>query len=294
MDMEKRKNEDYMSENFPDLKEMIDTKNDFYKWFGDRKNIRKIKEIEKQNLVAKYILSKNENVYINKEVLNSFQIPKEFVEKVNINSHIIKSHLKMFDDDLYKLTSKDAKKTNQSEKTICKRLWQQTFEYNRYKKGIKPNKKIDILDFEVPVIYSHKCSSNGAIDIVAKDGKVLYLIEAKDYKSEESILRCITEIKTYYEKIINHESKNINYISSACLIKDSYGISKIKPAIMIFENTQPYKDLNEINNHKYLKKLAKGITFFKIKSKKCLDGERSILVNKLKSLDFTYEEIKLK
>lgn len=291
-----KKIEKYVNE----IKTKIDEKNDFYRYITIQNDLK----LKEQEDIAQYILSKNDNVYINKKVLNNFQIPKEFKEKINIEKHIMKSHLNKYEkNELYKPTTKS--KSNQTEKTICKRLWEQDYMYEKGEDVIKPNSKMNIIDFEVPVIYSkynvengkdtnNRCSGNGAVDLVAKACNILYLIEAKDYKSNESLLRCIAEIRTYYEKIINHESKNKNYISAACLIKDSYCISEIKPAIMIFEGTQPYNDLKEISNYKYLNRMAEGITFFIIKFKKCMNIKKTISIDELKSLDFTYDEIKLK
>ena len=283
--------------NINKIKTKIDEKNDFYRYITIQNDF----ELKEQDDIAQYILSKNDNVYINKKVLNNFQIPKEFKEKINIEKHIMKSHLNKYEkNELYKPTTKS--KSNQTEKTICKRLWEQDYMYGKCEDVTKPNSKMNIIDFEVPVIYSkynvengkdtnNRCSGNGAVDLVAKAGNILYLIEAKDYKSNESLLRCIAEIRTYYEKIINHESKNKNYISAACLIKDSYCISEIKPAIMIFEGTQPYNDLKKISNYKYLNKLIKNIIFFNIKFKDDKNNKEKISVDGLKLLDFVFEKI---
>ena len=282
------------------IKTKIDKKNDFYRYITIQNDFN----LEKQDEIAQYILSKNDNAYINKKVLNNFQIPKEFKEKINIEKHIMKSHLNKYEkNELYKPTTKS--KSNQTEKTICKRLWEQDHMYGKGEDVSKRNSKMNIIDFEVPVIYSkynvengkdtnNRCSGNGAVDLVAKAGKILYLIEAKDYKSKESLLRCIAEIRTYYEKIINHNEQDTKYISAKEMFKYSYGISKIVPAIMIFEGTQPYDDFLKVSEYKYLKKLASGITFFKIESKNHKKINTNTPVDKLKSYDFTFKIINIK
>ena len=284
-----------------EIETKIDMKDDFYRYITPELTL------EKQEEIAKYILSKNENVYINKDVLNLFQIPKEFKEKINIEKQMMQSHLDKYKKNkLYELTSKKASvKETQSEKTICKRLWEQDFHYKNGERVTKPNSKISIIDFEVPVIYSkfdvdkktytnNRCSGNGAVDIVAKDGNILYLIEAKDYKSNESLLRCIAEIKTYYEKIINHKSQDTKYISAQEMFNYSYGASKIIPAIMLFKKTTPYNELKKLRNNpkKYanLSKLAKSIVFFQIEfDNNVKETNRNIPIAKLKTINFKFK-----
>lgn len=297
-----KKIEELWKKGFKELKESIDKRTDFYREIKISKKL----DLDTQDDIAQYILNKlkQTNVYVNSEVLNLFQIPKSYKEKVNIEKHMIQSHLNKYKkNELYKPTTKS--KSNQTEKTICKRLWEQDYMYEKGEGVNKPNSKMNIIDFEVPVIYSkysvengkdtnNRCSGNGAVDLVAKAGNILYLIEAKDYKSEESLLRCIAEIRTYYEKIINHKKRDREHLSAEEILKYSYGVSKIVPAIMIFEDTQPYDNLKEISHCKYLNKLAKDIIFFKIKfkdDKNNKNNKKKISVDRLKLLDFVFEKI---
>lgn len=100
-----------------------------------------------------------------------------------------------------------------------------------------------MLNYQVP-LKDKAITEAGKIDLIAYEEKsnVLYLIELKNDKSPETLLRCVLEIATYNKQI------------DAEKLKSDYNLHKntsIKPAILIFENTRPAEDLKD----KYVNKL---------------------------------------
>lgn len=103
-----------------------------------------------------------------------------------------------------------------------------------------------VLDYQVPLKDS-KHKKTGKIDLISYDENTntLYLIELKNDYSKETLLRCVLEIVTY-SKQVNGE-KLINDFE---LNKDV----KIKPAILIFEDTKPFNNLKDEYVNKLIKK----------------------------------------
>ena len=91
------------------------------------------------------------------------------------------------------------------------------------------------IDYQVP-LKDKKDTKAGKVDLISynENENTLYLIELKNDSSEETLLRCVLEIMTY-----------INQIDKEKLLKD-YNMEsnvKVKPAILIFKDTRPYKDI---------------------------------------------------
>ena len=102
----------------------------------------------------------------------------------------------------------------------------------------------EIIDYQVP-LKDTKTTKAGKIDIISYKDETLYLIELKNDRSIESLLRCVLEIITYY-----------NQINRIKLIED-YGLpknTKVKPAILIFKDTKPYTNINDEYVNKLMKK----------------------------------------
>ena len=115
----------------------------------------------------------------------------------------------------------------------------------------------EMLDYQIP-LKDKRSTSAGKIDLISFDekAKTLYLIELKNDVSNETLLRCVLEIITY-EKQVNKEK-----------LKEDFNLDssiKVKPAILIFEETRPYEDRND----KYVNELIKKfkIDVFVAKSK---------------------------
>ena len=93
------------------------------------------------------------------------------------------------------------------------------------------------IDYQVP-LKDKKDTKAGKVDLISynENENTLYLIELKNDSSEETLLRCVLEIMTY-----------INQIDKEKLLKD-YNMEsnvKVKPAILIFKDTRPYKDISD-------------------------------------------------
>ena len=125
----------------------------------------------------------------------------------------------------------------------------------------------EFIDYQYPVFlqskknnsqYDESLNGQGKVDLIYKRNGFVYLVELKNDTSEETLLRCVLEISTYY-----------NLINKARFSK-IYGCSKdaIKKAVMIFEGTQPYLELVELKAGKrpHLKQLVDDITFFVVTS----------------------------
>ena len=88
------------------------------------------------------------------------------------------------------------------------------------------------------------------------------MIELKNDVSDETLLRCTLEIITYLNQI------NQSKLKSDFELNDKVNI---KPAILIFEGTRPYYDINDEYVNKLIKKfkidvfVAKSQEVFNIK-----------------------------
>ena len=119
---------------------------------------------------------------------------------------------------------KYSKNSNRREEVIAMKL------YNTSYPGLG-----EILDYQIP-LKDKKSTKAGKVDLISHNKKdnILYLIELKNDVSEETLLRCVLEIMTY-----------INQIDKEKLLQD-YNMDsnvEIKPAILIFEDTRPHKDI---------------------------------------------------
>ena len=100
----------------------------------------------------------------------------------------------------------------------------------------------EILNYQVPLKNDNSNKGIKAIDFINKKGDALFLSEIKYKDSNESILKAILEIQTYYQ-IIDHNK----------LLKD-FGLNpntSIRKSVVIFKNTKAYKQLE----NEYIKEL---------------------------------------
>lgn len=57
----------------------------------------------------------------------------------------------------------------------------------------------EAIDYELPTVKKgDKTANTGKIDLVLKKGDAVYITEVKYFGSDESLLRCVLEIQTYY------------------------------------------------------------------------------------------------
>ena len=104
----------------------------------------------------------------------------------------------------------------------------------------------EILDYQIPLKAS-KGTKAGKVDLISykKAENTLYLIELKNDRSKESLLRCALEIITYSKQIDKEK------------LKTDFGLEKntnIKLAILIFKDTKPYYDLDDKHVNKLINK----------------------------------------
>lgn len=166
---------------------------------------------------------------------------------------------------------------------------------NSLKISLCSDDNYEIIDYQVPV-NRVQYSKQGKIDLILRnnDKNIILLAELKDERSKETILRAVTEIKTYLTKIEANDS-------SYKRIKESYKNSsvdsvKILPAVifsndkdqklkevskgLIKVNNRPKHEFNEMiqGNMPYLYQLCKAwnIEFFEltIDKKGETDGQR--------------------
>ena len=105
-----------------------------------------------------------------------------------------------------------------------------------------------ILDYQIPLKNKRNDIGIGKIDLISYNNKMLYLLELKEPCSNESLLRAVVEIYTYY-KIINHQKLIDSYKNE--LSADT----QIKKAVLIFENSRAHKDYEGIEIKKLMKNL---------------------------------------
>ena len=112
-----------------------------------------------------------------------------------------------------------------------------------------------MIDYQVP-LKDVKDTKAGKVDLISykEDENTVYLIELKNDESIETLLRCVLEITTYTKQITAEKLKSDFEIPQDAMIK---------PAVLVFEDTRPYDDLND----KYVNKLIEkfGIDVFTAK-----------------------------
>lgn len=85
------------------------------------------------------------------------------------------------------------------------------------------------LDFQVPTTNR----SSDKIDLILKKDGVVYMTEVKKFNSDETLLRCVLEIQTYYQKL------NKNFFEKYNCTKET-----LKKAILIDEKSFAYSQLS--------------------------------------------------
>lgn len=180
---------------------------------------------------------------------------------------------------------------------------------NSLKISLCSDDNYEIIDYQVPV-NRVQYSKQGKIDLILRNNKenIILLAELKDENSSETILRAVTEIKTYLTKIEANDS-------SYKRIKESYKNSsvdsvKILPAVifsndkdqklkevskgLIKVNNRPKHEFNEMIQGKmpYLYQLCKAwnIEFFEltIDKKGETDGQRDYYKDEYTLKHLTY------
>ena len=110
-----------------------------------------------------------------------------YIQSNRLN-YLVDSHTDTFDEATYQ--ERKNKPYFRKEEWICKRC-----------KGQVYNSVGEIIDYQVPLKHSQKCSGLGKVDLLSQKGSVAYLLEVKTRENTESPLRAIMEIYTYWKQL---------------------------------------------------------------------------------------------
>lgn len=144
-------------------------------------------------------------------------------------------------------------KTNRREEIFAKELFRQGKEFGDIGDIGK------IVDYQVPLkmpLKEKQTNRVGKIDLVSfhRDTETIYLIELKFSSSKDTLLKCTLEIATYYQQL-HHQ----NFLKSEKF--KALGAKSIKKALLIFKDSNQYKEYEEIKKspNSKLKELIKKL-----------------------------------
>ncbi|MBO5313573.1 MAG: hypothetical protein J6B29_06360 [Clostridia bacterium] len=100
----------------------------------------------------------------------------------------------------------------------------------------------ELIDYEVP-LNNKRNDGAGDIDFISRKNGKLWIVEIKNYDSDESILKAILEIQSYYQ-IVDKEK----LISDYCFPKDI----EIEKVVAVFDRTDASKQYKESDKVKEL------------------------------------------
>ncbi len=136
--------------------------------------------------------------------------------------------------------------------------------------AINTDKEITIVDYAMPLYNEQSDPSKlGEVDLVgiSSDCKTVYLLELKNMKSKETLLRSALEIYTYYARLGLNKDKETREIIER--LRKDYGkvfsdINNVKAGIIILCGSNQYnvfKEMMNPNDRKYFstKKLIKEL-----------------------------------
>lgn len=183
-------------------------------------------------------INKLENLYVEKMINytgNTTDTKEKYTEVIakeildNFNKFDFNNINVIKRDKGYNVDTHDGKfnkDSNRREELIAMKLFNTTYE------GLGK-----FIDYQIP-LKDKKNTKAGKIDLISysEEGNILYLIELKNDFSKETLLRCTLEIMTYINQV-DKEKLLIDYNMEPNV--------KIKPAILIFEGTRPYKDVSD-------------------------------------------------
>ena len=183
-------------------------------------------------------INKLENLYVEKMINytgNTTDTKEKYTEVIakeildNFNKFDFNNINVIKRDKGYNIDTHDGKfnkDSNRREELIAMKLFNTTYE------GLGK-----FIDYQIP-LKDKKNTKAGKIDLISysEEGNILYLIELKNDFSKETLLRCTLEMMTYINQV-DKEKLLIDYNMEPNV--------KIKPAILIFEGTRPYKDVSD-------------------------------------------------
>ncbi|MBR5485476.1 MAG: hypothetical protein IKV41_03090 [Oscillospiraceae bacterium] len=110
-----------------------------------------------------------------------------------------------------------------------------------------------IIDYQTP-LKNKRSDEAGKIDLLAYDGKTLYILELKKPDSDETMLRCVLEGYTYWKTV-----------DKAKLLKDFKlpAETVVKACPFVFRNGRQHNEMNEVRPHlKQLMDLLGSKTYY--------------------------------
>ena len=114
--------------------------------------------------------------------------------------------------------------------------------------GQKSEAQFKLLDYQTPLKNSNKDNEKG-IDLVGTDGKDLYILEYKRFKSSESLLRSVLECYSY-RRLVNAGIKKF--------AKDfGFPFADVIPAIIMMKDSNQYKSFIKQDKDSPIIKLMK-------------------------------------
>lgn len=145
----------------------------------------------------------------------------------NRPNYLVDSHTDTFDEATYQ--ERKNKPYFRKEEWICKRC-----------KGQVYNSVGEIIDYQVPLKHSQKCSGLGKVDLLSQNGNVAYLLEVKTRENTEAPLRAIMEIYTYWKQLGGKEGRH--FVTHHSGLRNA---TTLKKGIVLFEGSRIHKKLVE-------------------------------------------------
>ncbi len=107
----------------------------------------------------------------------------------------------------------------------------------------------ELIDYEVP-LNNKRNDGTGDIDFISMKNDKLWMVEIKNYDSDEAILKAILEIQSYYQ-IVDKEKLISDYTKDYNLPADI----EIEKVVAIFDRTEASRQYKESNKVKELIKM---------------------------------------
>lgn len=184
------------------------------------------------NYIGKTKDSKEEHSEVIAEELLNLNIRNRIssiAEVIREKGYCIKSH------DGRVTTGRSKDQSNRTEEWFALEL------FNQSKNGKIFNKLGKVIDYQIP-LKNKRTDLVGKIDLISTTEDDVFLIELKTEKNNETLLRCVLEIATYYQilskpKFIDSYKNEFKHLSE----------KNIKKAILISEGSSQHNELKCIN-----------------------------------------------
>ena len=200
---------------------------------------------------------------------NNQAVVTDYIAKKLLQSDLLDSikPVKMPINKTYLIESHDGEPTTKN--SISNRI-EERIAMDLYNKYTYCPYRLFVADYQVPICRDSSVKEDdtkhiGKIDLVAADPELreVYLMELKKPDNKESLLRCVTEIYTYF--------KQIDKVRLTREIGEKYefrstGLYKVLPAVLVFEGSEQHLQLrSKLFNNVQKLMLKLGVRFFVIR-----------------------------